>query len=111
MPYPRSIMHSGAYYPKQNIRCEGQSRIYTQSTDSGNAIAFHVCPTCGTSVFWDSDKYPDRRGIAVGCFADPTFPAPVRSIWEESMHPWLRLPPGIEHVASGIGPDGQPTSR
>ena len=35
--------------------------------------------------------------MAVGAFADPNFPAPRVSVWEEFMHPWVGLPDGIEH--------------
>jgi hypothetical protein len=38
---------------------------------------------------------PDARSgyvvVAAGTFADPDFPAPTRSIWEESRHPWVAL--------------------
>jgi hypothetical protein len=106
-----AIMHSGAYYPKEKVRVEGQSKVYSRSTESGNTINFHFCLHCGTSVFWEGNKYPDRCGIAVGCFADPTFPPPVRSMWEESMHPWLQMPSGIERIELGVGPDGLPMKR
>jgi hypothetical protein len=34
---------------------------------------------------------PDVVAIAVGAFADPKFPAPVRSIYEERAHGWVAL--------------------
>jgi hypothetical protein len=34
-------------------------------------------------------------GIAVGAFADASFPAPVRSVWERSRHAWTEIP--VEH--------------
>jgi hypothetical protein len=27
--------------------------------------------------------------IAIGSFADPSFPAPTIAVWEESRHPWV----------------------
>ena len=57
----------------------------------------HFCPHCGTSVFWEGDKNPATGGVAVGCFADPDFPPPDSSGWEEAMHSWLGLPPEIAH--------------
>jgi len=76
--------------------------------DSGFEIQFHFCPTCGTTVYWETEKYPDRCGIAVGCFADPTFPPPVMSMYEQFKHFWLHLPPGISHLVLGIDADGRP---
>jgi hypothetical protein len=37
--------------------------------------------------------------IPVGAFADPTFPAPTVSVYEERMHSWVHLPAGIERMA------------
>ncbi len=36
--------------------------------------------------------------VPVGAFADPNFPAPRVSVWEDRMHPWVGLPDGIEHI-------------
>jgi len=43
-------------------------------------------PNCGSSVFWEGDRSPTTCGIAVRCFADPDFPVPTSSGWEELMH-------------------------
>ena len=37
--------------------------------------------------------------VPVGCFADPSFLPPSRSIYEARMHPWLTLADGIEHFS------------
>jgi hypothetical protein len=37
--------------------------------------------------------------VPVGVFADPDFPAPVRSIYETRQHHWVQLADGIEHEA------------
>jgi hypothetical protein len=42
------------------------------------------------NVFWEGDRDPNIYGITVGSFADPNFPPPTFSVWEEVMHPWLR---------------------
>jgi hypothetical protein len=77
-----AAVHSGAYFSKDAVRYDGPAKVYGRMADSGFVIRFHFCPECGTSVYWETDKYPDRCGIAVGCFADPAFPAPVLSMWE-----------------------------
>jgi hypothetical protein len=98
-----SVISAGAFFLKADVQCEGPSKIYTRRADSGQEVHFHFCPNCGTSVYWQADIVPDFLGIAVGCFADPNFPAPSFSIWEEGRHPWLGLPPGIGHAPLGIG--------
>ena len=87
-----SIVHNGSRWEKAQVRIEGEQKIYARLGDSGSEIRFHFCPNCGTSVYWEGDRNPATYGIAVGAFADPNFPPPTSSGWEESMHRWLGLP-------------------
>ena len=50
----------------------------------------------------DGRQVPDLYGIVVGAFADSGYPAPTASVFEESMHSWVILPPGIEHFPQGL---------
>ena len=68
---------------------EGDNNVYERDTASGLKIRFHFCPNCGSNVFSEGDRSPNSYGITVGSFADPDFPPPTLSIWEEAMHPWL----------------------
>jgi hypothetical protein len=88
-----AVIHNGSRWLKSQVRIEGEHKIYGRIADSGFEIRFHFCPNCGSSVFWEGDRSPTTCGIAVGCFAEPNFPTPTSSGWEESMHPWLGLPP------------------
>jgi hypothetical protein len=85
----------GAYYLAEQTRVAGEARTFTRPTDAGHQFVTHFCPTCGTSVYWYSGKNPGSIGIAVGCFADPDFPTPIRSVWERSKHRWVELP--VQH--------------
>jgi hypothetical protein len=60
--------------------------------------SFHFCPDCGATVFYTTETSPGVVAVPVGAFADPSLPAPTRSVWEERQHSWLRLPDDIEHV-------------
>src|SRR6266852_922044 len=75
--------HSGCAYPKSQVRIEGDNKIYERDADSGFKIRFHFCPNCGSNVFWEGDRNPNTFGITVGSFADPNFPPPTYSAWEE----------------------------
>jgi hypothetical protein len=57
--------------------------------------AFTFVPTA--AVYWHLDLRPEHFGVPVGAFADPDFPPPTYSVWEESKHAWTRLPDNIEH--------------
>jgi hypothetical protein len=100
-------VHSGAFFARTQVQLEGASTVYARGADSGYQVRFHFCPTCGTSVYWESDKYPTDWGIAVGCFADPTFPGPTLSVWEESQHPWFAADIG-KRLLKGVNADGSP---
>ncbi|HLY93629.1 MAG TPA: hypothetical protein VKP14_02180 [Gaiellaceae bacterium] len=50
----------------------------------------------GATVFFTSPFMVDAVAIPVGAFADPSFPPPVRSIYEERRHAWVSLADGIE---------------
>jgi hypothetical protein len=52
-------------------------------------------------MHWRSDKNPGLVGVAVGAFGDPSFPAPVRSVWEASRHAWLDVPSAQQRFPKG----------
>jgi hypothetical protein len=97
-----AVVHSGAFFLRSRVRVKGESKIYGRGGASGFEIRFHFCPNCGSNVYWESDRTPDYYGITVGSFADPGFPAPTFSVWEESIHGWLSLPSVSEHFATGL---------
>jgi hypothetical protein len=71
------------------VRAEGRASTYKRSSDSGFAVTFHFCADCGSTVFWEPERKPEAIAVAVGSFADPSFPAPTQSVWNERRHPWV----------------------
>jgi hypothetical protein len=53
---------------------------------------FRFCPDCGATVFWTLAAVPDAIAVAIGAFADPTFPPPTISVYDSRRHPWVSLP-------------------
>jgi len=90
-----------AYYPAAVVTVAGEAREFERGADSGGRFRSYFCPTCGSTVFWKTDKHPDRLGIAVGAIADPHFPGPIRSVWEQSKHDWVRLDVAAQHLDRG----------
>lgn len=86
-----------ARFPKDKVSAEGRSTQYVRTADSGNNITFHFCPDCGATVYYRLDAIPDAIAVAVGAFADPTFPAPRVSVYEARRHPWAGIPEDVEH--------------
>lgn len=92
-----SVFNVSAYFRKEQVTVRGSFKEFTRSSDAGRAIDQHFCPHCGATVFWYLEMNPKIIGIAVGAFADPSFPPPRKSIWESSMHPWVELGGVPEH--------------
>ena len=81
-----------ARFPEgQIVSCEGESRAWQRTGDSGGVVTYQFCPTCGGTVHYRIDTYPGVVGIPIGGFADPTFPAPKVSVYESRAHPWVRM--------------------
>ena len=78
----------------------GESNQYVRVGDEGSKVAFNFCPKCGATVYYAVEGYDEESiAIPVGAFADPHFPAPTFSVYEDRMHSWVGLPAGIEHMA------------
>jgi hypothetical protein len=93
-----SVFGVQARFDAEQVTTEGVSRKYIRLSDGGEGV-FHFCPDCGATVFYTTEALPGVVAVPVGAFADPSFPSPTRSVWEERRHSWLRLPDGIEHEA------------
>lgn len=85
-----------ARFPQENVRVDGQAATYVLSGDEGGRATFRFCPQCGATVWYTADRLEDWVTIPVGAFADPAFPAPTVSSYEERMHGWVVPPPGAE---------------
>jgi hypothetical protein len=72
----------------------GNATEYVRTGDQGAKFSFKFCPICGTTVFHTEDGQNGSVSVAVGAFADPSFPAPQVSVYDCRRHPWVQLPPG-----------------
>jgi len=82
----------GAFFDAASTEAVGPSTVFERSSDSGHSIAFHFCGACGSTVFWYPSRMPQMVAVAVGCFADPGFPAPTQAVFDQHRHPWV-VPP------------------
>ncbi len=92
-----SVFGAQARFPSEAVTLEGESKSYVRTGDSGGKIAFHFCPTCGSTVYYVIDGMADTIAIPVGAFADQSFPAPKVSVYEARRHAWAGIPDGVEH--------------
>jgi hypothetical protein len=80
-----------ARFHRDQIRAAGQAAAFVRVGDSGGRATFRFCPTCGAAVYREFDDQPDVVAVAVGAFADPSFPPPF-SVYEARRHPWAAMP-------------------
>lgn len=92
-----SIFSVQARWPIDAVRIEGASSQYARTGDEGGVGTMHFCPNCGSTVYWTMDRQPDVVAVAVGAFADPTFPPPRVAVYEARAHAWARPPDDVEH--------------
>jgi len=75
----------------------GEATSYLRIGERGARFTFHFCPVCGTTLFHTEEGHERSRvSVAVGTFADPTFPPPQVSVYHKRKHHWLNLPPNIQ---------------
>jgi hypothetical protein len=94
-----SVFGAQARFARENVQTSGNASTYVRIGDEGTAVTFHFCPTCGATVYYTIADWPEVIAIPVGAFADPQFPPPVFSVYEDRMHAWVKMPDGIEHMA------------
>ena len=93
---------AGAFYPAEAVIVSGTSRQYTRDAASGGKVHSYFCPNCGSSVYWKADNLPSMIGVALGALIDASqFPAPAKSIFERSKHPWVQIDGNSEHFQQG----------
>jgi len=91
-----SVFAVQARFPREAVTIEGDATHWTRVGDSGGSATFSSCPICSSTVCWE---LPGFVTVAVGAFADPSFPPPNVAVYEGRQHPWAvaldRLP--LEH--------------
>ncbi len=86
-----------AFFKSENVELvSGEPKTFKRTADSGNTLSMSFCPNCGTTLMWHLADHPGRTVVAVGCFADPSFPAPERNVWAKHKHHWVEFPAGVK---------------
>ncbi|PWG01761.1 GFA family protein [Sphingosinicella humi] len=80
-----------ATFREDQVRIDGESAVFTRTSEEGFWGRFHFCPRCGSNVHYEIERRPGMVSIPVGAFADPSFPEPTVSVYDERRHPWLRI--------------------
>ena len=95
-----SVFGAQARFQRNSVTISGESIEYVRVGDTGSRVAFSFCPTCGATVYYSVEGHDvESIAVPVGAFADPSFPAPTFSVYEDRMHQWVRLPADMEHMS------------
>lgn len=94
-----SVFGAQARFAREAVVISGQGTEFGRVGDEGTRTTFTFCPSCGSTVFYVSEGREEAIAIPVGAFADPNFPPPVFSVYEDRMHGWVSMPRDIEHMA------------
>lgn len=93
-----SVFAEQARFDRTQVTFEGRATEYRRTGDEGSSAIFAFCPVCGATVHYRPEGRDDVVVIPVGAFAEPDFPAPTLSIYNERKHPWVTMPEGIENI-------------
>ena len=89
-----------ARFDTADVQVSGQASTWTRASDEeGEQRECSFCPDCVSIVVCRFEHAPDLILVPVGAFADPAFPPPTRSVWEERRHTWVVVPEGAERIA------------
>src|SRR5262245_59173046 len=86
------VIRNPARCRRHQITVAGKATEWTLTAERGSVLRYSFCPVCGSTLYWENTGFPDMIAVAIGTFADPNFPPPTISVWEECRHPWVSPP-------------------
>lgn len=93
---------SAILVPSESFTHQGQTRVYSTPSDSGNVLDRNFCPTCGSNMFIFSKNHGGYFLMA-GTLDDPEIFKPQAELYVKHRCSW-------DHVAGDLqGFEGMPT--
>lgn len=80
-----------ARFALDRVTVTGEASEFSRTGDAGASITFRFCPRCGDTQSYEIDAFPGWIMVPVGAFADPAFPPPTASVYEDRCHPWVEV--------------------
>src|SRR5205823_12908899 len=63
-----AVISNQARFRREQVIFAGKATAWMRTAESGNALTFHFCPTCGSTVYWESEGFPGYVAVAIGNF-------------------------------------------
>ncbi|TPG43343.1 aldehyde-activating protein [Sphingomonas koreensis] len=94
-----SAFAAQARFLRDQVTIQGSLTMFTWIGESGKPGMFHFCPTCGSTLWYETEAEPELIGVPIGIFADPqAFGPPLYSVYEERKVDWVAIiSPSTEH--------------
>jgi hypothetical protein len=89
--------------PKAAVRLSGEPRYHRRLGDSGHAVERGFCPSCGSPLCGNLERFPDLFMVRAGSLDDPSRFEPAMDIFTESAHRWDHMGPEIPKHPRGMG--------
>ena len=88
--YTGTAFASSVMVPKDGFKLEGEVKYFASKTERGTVMERGFCPTCGSSVLYRSDAWPDQYVLAAGTLDDPSLFKPRVNLFTRSAqeHVW-----------------------
>ena len=71
-----AVLSNQARFRREQIAFAGTSTAWTRTAESGNALTFHFCPVCGSTVYWEGAGLPRPRRRRHRHLRRPDLPRP-----------------------------------
>ncbi len=101
---------SNARFKAEDVEIVGETASYTVKTDSGNEMARHFCPTCGSRMFLKNKARPGAITFAAGVFDDLSWFKPQVVLYTKSRPAWDNTSGDIPNFEA-MPPPKPPQSR
>ena len=87
-----AVYGTGAYFNvSQGSAINGDSTVFRRGSDSGRHIEGNFCPTCGSTLYWKAELWPELLAVAVGCFDDYEIRKADVAVYTEHIQDWAGL--------------------
>lgn len=79
---------SNAVFKQEDVEVTGATASYASTSDSGNTLTRHFCPTCGARLFLFSKARPGMIVMAAGAFDDLSWFEPEVVLYTKHRPHW-----------------------
>lgn len=83
-----SVFSYNSTWLETQVEANGASASFRRCSDDGFWVESDFCTGCGSTVICRIEQRPGMVTIPVGAFADPNFPKPTVSVYDERRHSW-----------------------